>query len=61
MWLFKDETTNTSRWSNTNVNGVLKNNQMVSEKSFLLSCQGIPTVKHNTITCVFNEATQTLV
>jgi hypothetical protein len=39
----------------TNVIEVLKNNQMLSEKSFLLSCNKMYAVNH-TIAQVFNEA-----
>jgi hypothetical protein len=40
--------------------GVLKNNQMLSEKSFSLSCKEMSAVNHTTAACVFNEAMQTL-
>jgi hypothetical protein len=40
--------------------GVLKNNQMLSEKSFSLSCKEMSAVYHTTAACVFNEAMQTL-
>jgi hypothetical protein len=40
--------------------GVLKNDQTLSEKSFLLSCKEMSAVNHTTIASVFNEATQAL-
>jgi hypothetical protein len=40
--------------------GILKNNQALSEKSFLLSYKEMTAVNHTTMECVFNEAMQTL-
>jgi hypothetical protein len=39
---------------------VLKNDQTVSEKSILLSCQEVSTVNHITRARMFNEGMQTL-
>lgn len=40
--------------------GVLKNDQMLSEKSLLLSCDERSAASHTKIARVFNEAVQTL-
>jgi hypothetical protein len=56
-----DETTNASGRKVANVViGVLKNDQTLSEKSFLLSCKEMSAVYHTTIARVFNEAMQAL-
>jgi hypothetical protein len=39
---------------------VLKNDQTLSERSFLLSCKEMSAVNHTTIAHVFNEAIQTV-
>lgn len=54
------ETTNASRRKVANVViGLLKNDQTLLEKLFLLSCQEMSAVNY-TITHVFSEAVQTL-
>jgi hypothetical protein len=56
-----DETINASGRKVANiVIGVLKNDQTLSDKSFLLSCKEMSAVNHTTIAPVFNEAKQTL-
>jgi hypothetical protein len=55
IWVSTDETTNANI-----VIGVLKNDQTLSEKSFLLSCKEMSAVNLTTIAPVFNEAMQTL-
>jgi hypothetical protein len=56
-----DETTDASGRKVANiVIGVLKNDQTLSEKSFLLSCKEMSAVNHTKIARVFNEAMQTL-
>jgi hypothetical protein len=55
------ETTDASGGKVANVViGVLKNDQTLSKKSFLLSCKKMSAVNHTTIARVFNEATQNL-
>jgi hypothetical protein len=61
IWVSIDETTSPSGRKVANVIiGVLKNDQTLSEKSFLLSCMEMPAVNHTTIARVCNEAMQTL-
>jgi hypothetical protein len=61
IWLSINETTDANGRKVANVViGVLKNDQTLSEKSFLLSCKEMSAVNHTTIACVFNEAMQTL-
>jgi hypothetical protein len=61
IWVSIDETTDASGSKVANdVIGVLKNDQTLSEKSFLLSCKEMSAVNHTTIAPVFNEAMQTL-
>jgi hypothetical protein len=56
-----NETTNASgRKAANSVIGVLKNHQMPSEKSFLLSHMKMFSMHHTKIVHVFNEAMQTL-
>jgi hypothetical protein len=61
IWVSIGEITNASGRKVANiVIGVLKNDQTLSEKSFLLSCKEMSAVNHITIARVFNEAVQTL-
>jgi hypothetical protein len=55
-----DDTTNASERKVVNVIGVLKTDQTLSEKSFLLSCKEMSGVNHTKIARVSNEAMQTL-
>jgi hypothetical protein len=59
IWVSIDETTDASERKFANVViGVLRNDQTLSEKSFLLPCKEMSAVNHTTIASVFNEAMQ---
>jgi hypothetical protein len=60
IWVSIDEKTDASGRKVANVIGVLKNDQTLSEKSFLLLRKEMSAVNHTTIARVFNEAMQTL-
>jgi hypothetical protein len=56
IWVSIGETTKASGRKVANVViGVLKNDQTLSEKSFLLSCKEMSAVNHTTIAHVFKE------
>jgi hypothetical protein len=61
IWVSIGKTTNTSGWKVADVvTEVLRNDQILLEKSFLLSCHKMYAVNHTITACVFNEAMQTL-
>jgi hypothetical protein len=61
IWVPTDKPTNGSGRKIANVvSGVFKNDQMLSGKPFILSCQEMSAVNHTTLASVFNEAVLTL-